>query len=192
MTLRQSKTLGAKKIGKSNQKSFALRKRKSAVLSKSYLTHVDLLLKSDSIKKNPQFFIRKLHHSTMGELEEKAFIKRGTLKEDPSGKLEIKSKIHGRIGEIHFQKTPKKGTFLLHSLEVVPWAKKQGFGGQILAETIHLMKKQIGAKRIVLNVEKENQSMISKYTSFGFIPVLKNTALKTRPNEIQMSLKLKD
>lgn len=170
----------------SNQKSLFIIKKEG------YLSHADLLLKSDSVKTNPQFFTRKLHHSTLGELEEKAFIKRGTLKEDPSGKLEIRGSVQGKIGEIHFEKTSKKGTFLLHSLEVRHWARKQGFGGQMLAETIHLMKEQIGAKRIVLNVEKENKVAIDKYSSFGFVPIKTNFIGRMQPTEIQMSLTLKD
>jgi len=160
---------------------------------KGHLSSVSLFLKKDSAKKMIQFFSRKMHHSVMGALEESAFINRGNLSSCPSGKLEIKSKIHGPIGEIYFRKAREKNTtFFLHSLEVIPWARKEGFGGQIIASAIDLLKKQVGAKTIVLNVNRKNLDAINIYSSFGFKTEIYPLVGHLEKGEMQMSLKLKD
>jgi len=138
------------------------------------------------------FFSRELKHTLLGVLNENIHFHQMQGKIPTFGKVEINSKAHGPLGEIEFSMVSgMKGVYNLYNLETRPWMRKQGIAGQILAETIDILKKKAQAKTITLTVDMKTPDApdaIKLYEKFGFV-VLKNEIGKVEKNYLQMVLK---
>jgi ribosomal protein S18 acetylase RimI-like enzyme len=129
-----------------------------------------------SLKEEPKglfgrIFHRTLTHSTMGEIDEKIQFKQISNGMPACGVVEIRSSLHGPLGEIHFEKVKgTNNTYHFHSFETRFWAQKEGIGTQVLSETIDVLKK-VGAKKFTLSVflnAKNAKDVIKMYKKFGF------------------------
>jgi GNAT superfamily N-acetyltransferase len=153
-------------------------------------------LSSASIKKreiNPDIYakrwVRRLKHTSVGSVREIIEFRTMEGAEPTYGKITANSRIHGPLSEIMFTRNGKDPTYLIHDFLTVPWAQKQGFGGQIFAELVDILKKH-GGKTFILHVEEANAKAIRLYKSFGFEKDEGQVIGNLKPDEMQMKLQL--
>jgi|GEM_PF-3147648 len=165
----------------------------TAVREKGYLKSAEIMLKEINPEGSAKKFVRTLNHTTEGKIEERVYFHQMLGKVPFFGKIEISSNKSGPLGETYFTMLNERPfAYRIHDLETRPWAQKQGVVGQILAETIDVLKKKAGAKQIILTVDmatEKAQDALRLYKGFGFVQPKRNVG-KVPKGHVQLVLNL--